>query len=187
MTRTVSAVAPRLPSRHRQRPPRPDSPIIRHDDAALNVGRPINNLTTYPRRHVAGRRPGRFGNYKWHGRTTPGLPNSTKLTHWGTAATLAVDVTDALTLKSISAYRNLKTNDYIDIDATQYEVGDVLRRRPPAPDQPGIPAGLYQRAAERRRRPLLSRRRQVKSHQEAYADDLLGRGILQQRLPAHDR
>ena len=41
--------------------------------------------------------------------------------------TLIVKVlTLPLTLKSITAYRNLKTADYIDIDATQYEIGDVF-------------------------------------------------------------
>ena len=34
-------------------------------------------------------------------------------------APLTYDVTDALTLKSITAYRKLHTDDYIDIDATQ--------------------------------------------------------------------
>ena len=95
-----------------------------HDDAALNVGRPLNNLVSS------------FGSvmivddpttkYDWKGRTTPTLPNSTKLTHRGVSATGAVDVTEGLTLKSITAFRKLNTDDYVDIDATQFEVGDVF-------------------------------------------------------------
>ena len=144
-----------------------------HDDASLNVGRPVNNLTTIvgvplPVSNAVG-----TGSYDWHGRTTPGLPNSTKLTHWGTAATLAVDLTEALTFKSITAYRNLKTDDFIDIDATQYEIGDVfvgVRQHQTSQEfqlaysgtkLSGV-AGLY----------YLDER--VKSHQEAYADDFLG-------------
>ena len=143
-----------------------------HDDAALNVGAPINEL-----RHL-------FSNtiilplqqdpadYDFKARTTPGLPNSTKLTHWGTSGTATYDLTDALTLKSISAYRKLHTRDYIDIDATQKEVGDVLvdvhqhqfseeLQLAYTGDRLTGVAGLY----------YLNERNQ--SHQEAYADDLV--------------
>jgi iron complex outermembrane receptor protein len=97
------------------------------DDAKLNVGRPLNDLivvfagipTVLP---VSGT----TGAYHWKGTTTPGFPNSTKMTHRGVAGTIAYDLTDALTFKSISAYRKLNTDDYIDIDATQYQVGDVF-------------------------------------------------------------
>ena len=97
-----------------------------HDNDALNVGAPINEL-----RHL-------FSNtiilplqqdpadYDFKARTTPGLPNSTKLKHWGVAGTATYNITDALTLKSITAYRKLHTKDFIDIDATQAQVGDVL-------------------------------------------------------------
>ncbi|HEV2044374.1 MAG TPA: TonB-dependent receptor, partial [Sphingomicrobium sp.] len=144
-----------------------------HDDASLNVGRPVNNLTTatggpLPVSNAVG-----TGSYDWRGRTTPEFPNSTKLRHWGTSATLAVDLTEALTLKSITAYRNLKTDDYIDIDASQYEIGDVfvgVRQHQTSQELQlayageklsGV-AGLY----------YLDER--VRSHQEAYADDFLG-------------
>lgn len=90
-----------------------------HDDAALNVGRPLNNLTTFSGGTLVVSDP--TTPYHWHGRTSPQLPNTTRLRHYGFAGTAAVDVTDALTLKSITAYRNLKTRDFIDIDATQYK------------------------------------------------------------------
>ena len=144
-----------------------------HDDAALQVGRPVNNLTTIGGVPLVVSNAVGTGRYNWRGRTTPGLPNSTKLTHWGGSATLAVDLTDALTFKSISAYRNLKTDDYVDIDATQYEIGDVfvgVRQHQTSQefqlaysgDRLSGVAGLY----------YLDER--VKSHQEAYADDYLG-------------
>ncbi|MEO5578617.1 MAG: TonB-dependent receptor [Sphingomicrobium sp.] len=144
-----------------------------HDDASLNVGRPVNSLFQFSGGALVVTNPVGSGSYNWKGRTTPGLPNSTKLTHWGTAATLAVDLTEALTFKSITAYRDLKTDDYVDIDATQYEVGDVfvgVRQHQTsqefqltyAGDRLSGVAGLY----------YLDER--VKSHQEAYADDLLG-------------
>ena len=144
-----------------------------HDDAALQVGRPVNNLITASGTVLLVSKPVGSGRYDWTGRTTPGFPNSTKLTHWGSAATLAVDLTDALTFKSITAYRNLKTDDYVDIDATQYQVGDVfvgVRQHQTSQEfqlaysgekLSGV-AGLY----------YLDER--VKSHQEAYANDFLG-------------
>jgi iron complex outermembrane receptor protein len=144
-----------------------------HDDASLNVGRPVNNLVQFSGGVLVVTNPVGAGSYDWKGRTTPGLPNTTKLTHWGTAATLAVDLTEALTLKSITAYRNLKTDDFVDIDASQYEVGDVfvgVRQHQTSQEfqlaysgerLTGV-AGLY----------YLDER--IKSHQEAYADDLLG-------------
>ena len=143
------------------------------DDSALQVGRPVNNLVTASGTVLVVTDPVGSGKYKWRGRTTNGFPNSTKLKHWGTAATLAVDLTDALTFKSITAYRNLKTDDYIDIDATQYQVGDVfvgVRQHQTSQEfqltysggkLSGV-AGLY----------YLDER--VKSHQEAYANDFLG-------------
>ena len=67
----------------------------------------------------------RKGRLPLHGETTPGLPNSTKLKHRGVAGTVAYDLTDA-DVKSITALRKLDTRDYIDIDATAMEVGDVF-------------------------------------------------------------
>ncbi|MCH8616798.1 TonB-dependent receptor [Sphingomonas sp. SM33] len=143
------------------------------DDAALSVGRPVNNLTTFSGGTLVVTDPVGSGKYNWKGETTPGLPNSTKLKHYGFAGTAAFDVTDNVTLKSITAYRNLKTDDYIDIDATHYEVGDVFVgvdqhqfsqefQLAYTSDRFNGVAGLY----------YLNEN--VDSHQEAYADDLLG-------------
>jgi len=96
------------------------------ENAELNVGRPVNNLKTFSVTTLVVTDPVGSGPYHWRGRTTPGLPNTTKTKHYGFSGTIAYDLTDALTLKSITAYRNLKTDDYIDIDATQYQVGDVF-------------------------------------------------------------
>jgi iron complex outermembrane receptor protein len=143
------------------------------DNAALNVGRPVNNLTTFSGTTLVVDNPVGSGSYHWKGRTTPGLPNSTKLKHYGFSGTAAIDVTPEVTLKSITAYRNLKTDDFIDIDATQYSVGDVfvgvrqhqfseeLQATYTGDRLSGV-VGLYYL------------RERVGSHQEAYADDLFG-------------
>jgi len=144
------------------------------DDAHLNVGRPVNDLLTFSGAVLPVTDPvNEDSDYSWDGETTPGLPNSTKMKHYGFAGTAAYDFTEALTLKSITAYRNLKTRDYIDIDATVYEIGDVFV----GVDQhqfsqefqlaytgerlSGV-AGLYYLNED------------LGSHQEAYGDDLLG-------------
>jgi iron complex outermembrane receptor protein len=141
------------------------------DKAALNVGVPLNNLVSafgvvLPVTDVNGK------DYDWKGTTTPGLPNSTKLKHYGFSGTLAYDLTDALTFRSITAYRNLKTDDFIDIDATKWQVGDVfvgVKQHQTSQefqltlsgDKLSGVAGLY----------YLNEK--VDSHQEAYAQDYL--------------
>ena len=144
------------------------------DDAALNVGRPVNNLTTFSGTTLVVTDPvNAGGSYHWKGRTTPGLPNSTKLTHYGFAGTVAVDLTDALTVKSITAYRRLKTDDFVDIDATQYEVGDVfvgVRQNQLSQEfQASYTSAKFNGVAG-----LYYLKENIVSHQEAFADDLLG-------------
>lgn len=145
------------------------------DDAHLTMGQPLNSLTYLVGGGTALVLPSNPDpdDYNYVGRATPGLPNSTKLRHWGTSASGSFDLTDNLALKSITAYRNLKTRDYVDIDATQREMGDVLvdvRQNQFSQEfqlaytgerVQGV-AGLY----------YLSEN--IVSHQEAYADDLIG-------------
>ncbi|MBL4791981.1 TonB-dependent receptor [Citromicrobium bathyomarinum] len=96
------------------------------DDASLNVGAPINEL----RYLFTGLELLPLAvdpeDYDYTARTTPGLPNSTKLDHWGASARMEWDVGPEIQLRSITAYRELDTDDYIDIDATELEVGDVF-------------------------------------------------------------
>ena len=145
-----------------------------HDDASLNVGRPVNDFITFsntplPQDHTVDD----GDKYEWKGEATPGLPNSTKMTHYGFSGTAAIDLTDNLTAKSITAYRDLKTDDYVDIDASAYELGDVF-------------VGVKQHQFSQEFQLLYTGERlnavfglyylneHVRSHQEAYADDLLG-------------
>jgi len=58
--------------------------------------------------------------------TTPGFQNSNELDHVGVSAQSTWCLNSAWTLKSISAYRSLVYDDYIDIDATVLELGDVF-------------------------------------------------------------
>jgi iron complex outermembrane receptor protein len=49
-----------------------------------------------------------------------------QLDNWGTALTIGWELSDAWLLKSITAYRSLEPDNYIDIDASIYELGDVF-------------------------------------------------------------
>jgi iron complex outermembrane receptor protein len=143
------------------------------DDAALNVGQPLNSLTYLVGGGVALALPTNPTTYNFTGRTTPSLPNSTKLRHWGVSGIATLDLTEALTFKSITAYRDLVTRDYIDIDATQLEMGDVLvavdQNQFSQEFQLAYNGGPFQGVAG-----LYYLKENVASHQEAYADDLIG-------------
>lgn len=144
------------------------------DDAALSIGQPINDLTTFSGTVLpVDNAVDDGGEYDFLGRTTLGFPNSTKLRHYGFSGTIEADLTDTLTAKSITAYRRLSTDDYIDIDATEYEVGDVFVGVDQnqfsqefqliySGDRVNVVSGIYYL------------RERITSHQEAYADDVLG-------------
>ena len=145
------------------------------DDAAMTVGQPLNDLTTLFTPFFGTILP--VGNkeadgYDFKAQISPGLPNSTELRHRGLSLTAAYDLTDAITVKSISALRKLDTADYIDIDASIWNSGDVFvdvdqkqfsqeMQLLYKGDRLSGVAGLYYL------------REWVKSHQEAYGSDLL--------------
>lgn len=146
------------------------------DDAGMTVGRALSPLirtdlllgsTT-----VLQPAPAAGSEYNFQTRTTPGLPNSTELEHAGLSATATWTLSDALTLKSISAYRDLTYADYIDIDATQFELGDVLV----AVDQDQI-SQEFQLAYDNGGAVtavggVYYLKEGIVSHQEAYGDDI---------------
>ena len=152
-----------------------------HDDAKLNTGAPINDIVHLFTPTVIVPLEQDPDDYDFTVRTTPGLPNSTKLTHWGLSGTAAYDVNDALTLKSITAFRKLHTEDYVDIDATQAEVGDVLVdvhqkqfsqefQLNYTSDRLTAVGGIYYLKED------------ITSHQEAFADDLVNLGVFRAPL-----
>ena len=143
------------------------------DNASLSTGQPLNSLTYLIGGGTALALPTNPQNYDFTVRTTPSLPNSTDLRHWGGSMNIAYDVSDAVTLRSISAYRQLDTDDFIDIDATQLEIGDVFvgvnQNQISQEFQATINSGPLVGVAG-----LYFLREHVTSHQEAYADDLIG-------------
>lgn len=143
------------------------------DRASLTVGQPQNSLTYLIGGGTALTLPTNPTDYDFTGRTTPSLPNSTRLDHWGVSANAAFDLSDNLTLRSITAYRELTTDDYVDIDATQLEIGDVFV----GVDQNQLSQELQLTYTSDRLTGVAGiyyLREHITSHQEAYADDLIG-------------
>jgi len=144
------------------------------EDSALTMGQAVSSLTTIVGVPIpAGAVPSPLPEFNFTARATPGLPNSSEMTHWGSSLRASWELSDNLTLRSISAYRNLNYTDYVDIDATFLELGDVLVDV----DQDQVSQEL-QAIWEGDRWTtiggLFYLRENVGSHQEAYADDLLG-------------
>lgn len=142
------------------------------EDNALTMGQATNTLTTIlgaPILVVSDPPP----EFDFTAQATPGLPNSSTMEHYGYSLRADWEVNDNLTLRSISAYRNLSYADYIDIDATQLELGDVL-----VDVEQDQVSQEFQAIWESERWTTIGGvfylRENITSHQEAYADDLLG-------------
>lgn len=148
------------------------------DDAAMTVGRALNPLFRSDLLLGAAGTvilqpaPPTGSEFDYRTRTTPGLPNSTELEHYGVSAAATWTLSDSLTLKSITAARRLTYTDYIDIDATQFELGDVLvdvdqeqlsQEFQLAFDNGGPLSGILG---------VYYLDETVQSHQEAYGDDI---------------
>lgn len=141
------------------------------EDTGLVMGQPLNTLTTLfgvPLLVVPDPTP----EFDFTGTPTPGLPNSTEMTHWGTSVEVNWDVSDRFTLRSTTAYRELENEDYVDIDATALETGDVFV----GVDQDQFSQefqGTYESGALTVVGGVFYMVENIGSHQEAYADDLL--------------
>lgn len=148
-------------------------------DNALTLGQPVAPLYAV---NLAGginilRLP-TAGEYDFETRTSFGPDKGQKMQHKGASLVLEWTLSDAWTAKSISAYRKLTTASYIDIDASEFELGDVF-------------VGIDQRQASQEFQLQYDNGddlnalfgfyymdEKVPSHQEAYADDFLRFGAL---------
>lgn len=97
-------------------------------DVAPTLGRPMAPLrqTDFVRGIVV-LQPGETGEWNHRSQTSllpPG--HGQKLEHSGASLSMEWDLNTQWLLKSITSYRKLKTNSFIDIDASEFELGDVL-------------------------------------------------------------
>lgn len=145
------------------------------DKAAMTVGQPLNDLTTLFTPFTGVTLPVENkaeDGYDFTARISPDLPNSTELKHRGVSGTITADLTDALTFKSITAFRKLDTRDFIDIDATEWNTGDVLVDV----DQKQFSQELQLTYSSERFSGvagLFYLKEKIASYQEAYGSDLL--------------
>ena len=66
------------------------------------------------------------GDFNFRADPTATLPNSIDLEHSGLGITATYKINDQWTLKSITGARKLNSDDYIDIDGTRFQLGDVF-------------------------------------------------------------
>lgn len=146
------------------------------DDAGLTVGQATNSLIGLSGQTIV-TVPSPTPSWNFQAEVDPTLPNETRLESRGAALNVAYDISDSLTLRSITAYRRLNTDDYIDFDATAREVSSALV----AVDQNQFSQEFqlnYESGPVTAVGGLYYLRENVDSHQEAYADDLLGAAFL---------
>jgi iron complex outermembrane recepter protein len=146
---------------------------FQEEDNALTMGQATNSLTSIIGLPLPGGAvPSPLPEFNFQATPTPGLPNSSVMEHWGTSLRASWELSENLTLRSITAYRDLTYTDYVDIDATALETGDVLVDV--AQDQV---SQEFQAIWESDRLTAIGGvyylRENIVSHQEAYADDLL--------------
>jgi len=141
------------------------------EDNALVLGQPVNTLTTLFGVPILVL-PAQVPEWEFEATPTPGLPNSTQLTHWGSALNVNWELSDTLSIRSITAFRDLESRDYVDIDATFLETGDVLVDV--GQDQTSQEfQGTYEGERLTVVGGLFYMLENIESHQEAFADDLL--------------
>ena len=96
-------------------------------DAALTLGHPTAPL--YASDLVLGPvllMPAPTGEYDFETRTSFGPDKGQEMTHKGVALNASWQLDEAWLLKSITSWRKLDTASYIDIDASEFELGDVF-------------------------------------------------------------
>jgi len=146
---------------------------------ALNLGRPeapliqVNLLGG-----VKVLQPAPTGPWEFESRTSFAGGEGQELDHAGAALTIGWDISDAWRFKSITGYRDLDVDNYIDIDASRWELGDVFV----GVDQDQL-SQEFQFLFDGGGRlnavfGLYYLNESITSHQEAYADDFLTLGAL---------
>ncbi len=120
--------------------------------------------------------PAPIGEYDFRTRTSFGPDKGQSLTHKGATLTFDWKLSDVWAFKSISAFRKLDSASFIDIDASQFQLGDVFVGF----DQKQVSQELqlqYDNGSNLQAvYGLYYLRENVPSHQEAYANDLFALG-----------
>lgn len=95
--------------------------------ASLSMGRPMAPLLqTDLALGMVQLLPAASGEFDYTAETSFRPDQGQTMEHTGASASLEWDINSQWLFKSISAWRKLKTHSFIDIDASEYELGDVL-------------------------------------------------------------
>lgn len=143
-------------------------------DTALTLGQPVSSLTRTDLAFgtVVLLKPDPDEKYDFKSRTSFSPDKGQHLKHGGAALNLNWKLSEQWNLKSISAFRKLDSDSYIDIDASQFQLGDVMvnfhQKQASQELQLQYDNGSNLQAVYG----LYYLRETVPSHQEAYADDL---------------
>ncbi|MBT8041236.1 MAG: TonB-dependent receptor [Xanthomonadales bacterium] len=149
------------------------------EDVNLTLGRSetllysLNYTADFSGFTIVPRSPAPIGEWDYKTSTSMTDRPTQETDHWGVNVTLNWDINADTSLRSITAYRDLETASFIDIDATVLELGDVFV---------GVDQNQFSQEFQ-----LLGNngsdvnwvlgayylKEEVPSHQEAYADDFL--------------
>ncbi len=142
-------------------------------DAAPTLGRPMAPLRqTDLALGVVQLKPAQTGEWDFRGRTSFGPGQGQDLKHSGASLAMEWDIGAQWRFKSISAYRTLKTNSFIDIDASEFELGDVLVALDQDQSSQEFQLHYDNGGNVHATFGAYYMRENVPSYQEAYADDL---------------
>ena len=142
-------------------------------DASLAMGRPMAPLRqTDLALGVVQLKPAASGGFDYFARTSFGPDKGQDMKHQGLTLGMEWDLSDRWLFKSITGHRRLDTNSYIDIDASEFELGDVLVALDQKQTSQEFQWQFDNGSNLQSTFGVFYMKENVPSHQEAYADDL---------------
>ncbi|MFT3762222.1 MAG: TonB-dependent receptor [Pseudoxanthomonas sp.] len=144
-----------------------------HQNAALTMGRPMADLRQTDL--VLGTvvlQPGETGEWDRAAHTSFAPGQGQELTHTGASLAMEWNLGERWLLKSITAVRELDTHSFIDIDASEYELGDVLVALDQSQKSQEFQLHYDNGSNFHATFGAYYMKEHVPSYQEAYADDL---------------
>ncbi len=142
-------------------------------DAALSLGRPMAQLRqTDLALGIVELLPPASGDFDYRARTSFAPGQGQDLKHQGLTLAMEWDLSESWLFKSITGHRRLDTHSFIDIDASQFELGDVLVALDQKQTSQEFQWQFDNGGNVQSTFGVFYMKENVPSHQEAYADDL---------------
>ena len=146
-------------------------------DAALSMGRPMAQLRqTDLALGIVELLPPASGDFDYFARTSFAPDQGQDLKHQGLTMAMEWDLSESWLFKSITGHRRLETHSFIDIDASQFELGDVLVALDQKQTSQEFQWQFDNGSNLQSTFGVFYMKENVPSHQEAYADDLFALG-----------